>query len=111
MQWLKGSEGKRGGLVETPRKYIKRYGQALIDQCKTSTTEWSSLMPEISLTKIKVDVARRQREDVGDIQELATSIEKYGQLAPILLDNDFNLVAGMRRLLAVGALGWDTIGI
>jgi hypothetical protein len=55
---------------------------------------------EISRIIISPD---RQRADLGDISELAKSIEKHGQLQPIILSragNEYTLVAGERRLRA-----------
>lgn len=42
----------------------------------------------------------RMRKDYGDIAELATSISQYGQIQPIVLDQNNNLIAGGRRLAA-----------
>lgn len=66
-------------------------------------------MPRIALSRIKVSVSERQREDVGDIEGLANSFLEFGQLQPILIDEDCNLVAGFRRLTAAAALGWDSV--
>jgi len=59
----------------------------------------------------KINLGQRIRIDVGDIQELADSIKKYGLLHPIVIDEDYNLVAGGRRLLACEKLGWKTIEV
>ena len=40
MQWLEGSEGKRGGLVESPGEWMELYGDCVFDRFKTPTTEW-----------------------------------------------------------------------
>lgn len=42
----------------------------------------------------------RIRKDMGDIKELAESIVTYGQLQPIVVDRDMNLICGGRRLAA-----------
>lgn len=65
-------------------------------------------MPLIKVNEIKANVDR-QREDLGDIEDLANSIKEFGLLEPILLDDDHNLVAGMRRLTACLALGMDEV--
>ena len=49
----------------------------------------------------KIIVAERHRKDMGDLQELADSILKVGQLQPIGVTPDFRLVLGERRLRAV----------
>ena len=42
----------------------------------------------------------RQRKDLGKIQKLVESFEEFGQLQPIVVDRDLNLIAGGRRLAA-----------
>lgn len=55
----------------------------------------------------------RQREDYGDIAELAASIKLHGQLQPIVVsslpDGNVRLIAGGRRLRAHQSLGLATI--
>lgn len=53
--------------------------------------------------KLKISEIRvkdRAREDYGDLTILAESIKKHGQLHPITVDSDNNLVSGGRRLAA-----------
>lgn len=57
----------------------------------------------------KIIVGTRRREDMGDIQGLADSIQKYGLLHPVVIDNQNRLVAGGRRLAACALLGWQEI--
>ena len=62
-------------------------------------------MPTIPLNQIVVE--DRQREDLGDIAELAKSIAEFGQLQPIVVErraDAFYLRAGGRRLTAVAYL-------
>lgn len=71
-------------------------------------------MPEIAIAEVRVDARERQRIDVagegtGSLENLAKSIQEYGLLEPILLDNQNNLIAGFRRLTASIMLGKDTI--
>lgn len=66
-------------------------------------------MPEVAISDIRADVRERQREDMGDIEGLAKSFQEYGQLEPIGLDSQNNLVYGFRRLTAAAMLGWDKI--
>jgi DNA modification methylase len=66
------------------------------------------------VTKVKVDdikVGQRCREDFGDIQGLAVSIQRFGLLHPIVVDEDLNLLAGERRLRAYRYLGLKEIEI
>jgi hypothetical protein len=49
--------------------------------------------------------------DMGDIEGLAESIKQYGLMQPIVVDDDNNLVAGERRLVACKALDWGEIEV
>lgn len=56
-----------------------------------------------------IHVGVRMRVDYGDIDDLASSLSRLGQLQPIILDGDGDLVAGERRLKAAMMLGWNEI--
>lgn len=43
---------------------------------------------------------RRERQDLGDLDSLGASILKFGQLVPIIVDKDNELIDGQRRLTA-----------
>lgn len=62
---------------------------------------------QVPLSEIKT--RRRVRSDLGPVDRLARSMQKYGLLHPIVLDEKFNLIAGRRRLEAARRLGWETI--
>lgn len=53
----------------------------------------------------------RFREDYGEIEELAVSIQRYGLFHPIVVDSEMNLVAGERRLKAHMKLGLEEIEV
>lgn len=61
----------------------------------------------IPISEIKI--GNRRREELGDIQSLAKSIESIGLLHPIVVDDDDRLVAGGRRIEAHKLLGWREI--
>lgn len=63
--------------------------------------------PEFPLAKIKIK--NRFREDKGDIDEMALSLQEIGQIQPIIIDQEGFLLAGERRTLAAKQLGWKTI--
>lgn len=46
------------------------------------------------------ETCARMRKDLGDIDEMAKSITQYGQINPILITRDNELIAGERRLRA-----------
>lgn len=54
-------------------------------------------------------VSNRLRKDYGDIDELASSIQEHGLIQPLLVDSDFNLVAGGRRHAAISKCGWTDV--
>lgn len=64
-------------------------------------------MQKISIADIKIH--KRAREEVLEIEELAESIKRFGLLNPIIVDTNYILVAGYRRLEAVKRLGWSSI--
>lgn len=59
----------------------------------------------IPITSIVIGEKHRMRKFFGDIEGLAASIARFGLLTPIVLDNQNNLIAGHRRILAVKSLG------
>jgi DNA modification methylase len=59
---------------------------------------------KVPIDKIKVSTDRH-RKDFSKIAELATSIEEYGLIEPIVITHDFYLIAGERRLRAHVMLG------
>jgi ParB family chromosome partitioning protein len=54
-------------------------------------------------------VKKRIRKDFGDLDSLAESLKKYGQISPIVISKKNVLIAGGRRLEAARRLGWRTI--
>lgn len=57
----------------------------------------------------KVIFGKRVRDEYGDMQSLVDSIKKYGLLHPIVIDNEYRLVAGGRRFLACERVGMKEI--
>lgn len=56
-----------------------------------------------------VKVGQRVRDEFGDMESLEESIREYGLLHPIVVDSDYNLIAGCRRLLACERIGLKEI--
>ncbi len=56
-----------------------------------------------------ISVPPRIRQEEGDTGSLNESIEKHGLLHPILVDEQYNLIAGYRRLQVCRKLGWTHI--
>ena len=59
----------------------------------------------------KIKVKDRIRKDFGDIKELADDIKQNGLINPPVVNKDFELLAGERRLKACKALGWKQIEV
>lgn len=66
-------------------------------------TDWL----DVAVSAITVGV--RHRRDLGDLDALASSINKLGMLQPITVTPELVLVVGLRRLEAVKLLGWDRV--
>ncbi|WP_367941130.1 ParB N-terminal domain-containing protein [Enterocloster citroniae] len=56
-----------------------------------------------------VKIGQRVRDEYGDMEALADSIKEHGLLHPIVVDSDYNLIAGCRRLLACERIGLTEI--
>ena len=59
----------------------------------------------------KVIVKDRIRKDFGDIKELADDIRQNGLINPPVVNRDYELLAGERRLRACKSLGWGQIEV
>ena len=64
---------------------------------------------KLNINQIKV--SDRIRKDFGDIEELAIDIEENGLINPIVVTEDWELIAGERRLRAHKYLGEETIEV
>ena len=68
----------------------------------------------IPIDQISIDRASRQRREIKPdaLQELADSIAQVGLINPPVIDPNYNLVAGERRLTACrDILGWSAIPV
>jgi len=64
--------------------------------------DWSIELPP---AQIKNNRTARQRKELTGIDELAESIQRRGQLQPIVITRNLLLIAGERRLTAIHQLG------
>ena len=62
---------------------------------------------KVPLTDIVIK--ERVRQDIGDLTPLMASMQKHGQLNPINITRENELIAGHRRLLSAKELGWTYI--
>lgn len=65
----------------------------------------------IPVSSIVVDRPNRQRKELEKIDELAESIREHGLINPIVVTQDYEIVAGERRLAAHQLLGYDMIPV
>src|SRR5580765_7406636 len=80
--------------------------------------EWKEAIQENESKEVKhmkfriadIIVANRKRE-LGDISQLAQSIQEIGLLNPIVIRRDGTLIAGCHRLEACKSLGWQEIDV
>jgi len=66
---------------------------------------------EIERSVSSIQVGHRHRRDLGNLDELAASIERLGLLQPVTVTPDGLLVCGARRLAAIKQLGWQKINV
>ncbi len=59
----------------------------------------------------KITVKKRIRQEKGDLNQLKQSIQKVGLLNSIIVDENYQLIAGERRLMAVKELGWERVSV
>jgi ParB family chromosome partitioning protein len=57
----------------------------------------------------RIEIGSRLRHVSDDVSDLARSMEKLGQLQPVVLTRDGKLVAGAHRVAAAKLLGWRTV--
>lgn len=66
---------------------------------------------ELERTVESIQVGSRHRAELGDLDELAASIDRDGLLQPITITPDGVLVCGARRLAAIKQLGWRKVNV
>lgn len=64
---------------------------------------------KVRVTEIKIK--NRIRNTLQEIDSLKQSIQHIGLLHPLIIDPDYNLISGARRLEAVKQLGWELVDV
>lgn len=59
----------------------------------------------------KIKIGDRIRKDFGDIKELAEDIKENGLINPPVINKEYILLAGERRVRACKSLGWEQIEV
>jgi len=57
----------------------------------------------------QIKIGNRFRKDIGNLESLKDSIKEIGLLQPVVVDENNNLIAGYRRILACQELGKEDI--
>ncbi len=57
----------------------------------------------------EIQIKKRIRKDLGNLNELAESMNIHGLMNPIVITRDHMLIAGQRRLASAKKLGWEKI--
>lgn len=63
----------------------------------------------IGISEIKIK--KRIRVELGNIEALMDSLNKFGLFHPITVNNKMELISGFRRLESAKRLGWSTIEV
>lgn len=63
----------------------------------------------MKVTITDIVIRDRVRQDIGNLAPLMESMQKHGQLNPINITRENELIAGHRRLLSAKELGWTYI--
>ncbi|MBU1077527.1 MAG: ParB N-terminal domain-containing protein [Spirochaetes bacterium] len=64
---------------------------------------------EVAVNRIKIK--KRIRKDLGNIDNLMNSMKKHGLINPIVINSNYELLAGYRRWMAAKNLKWKTIDV
>jgi hypothetical protein len=65
----------------------------------------------IDLPLDQINVGKRRRQDLGDIEALMASIRDRGLLQPLVITPDLWLLSGFRRLEAIRRLGYSRVNV
>ena len=68
-------------------------------------------MERVAFSKVTIRKDWNVREDLGDIETLAHSMERGGLFHPLVVNQNYELLAGHRRYKAAELLGWDEIDV
>lgn len=66
---------------------------------------------EIEISKLKPYENNAKVHDQSQVQKIANSIKEFGFLNPILIDKDYNIIAGHGRTMAAQLLNMKTVPV
>jgi ParB-like nuclease domain len=100
------AEGRAAAEKERLREQAAKVGLQLVDPVEAGT---NPSIIEFPIAGIRI--GKRHRKEMGDLEELARSIEREGLLQPIGITEARELVFGERRIRAYELLGRDKISV
>jgi ParB family transcriptional regulator, chromosome partitioning protein len=54
-------------------------------------------------------INKRVRKNTGDLGQLSESMEKFGQMHPVIVNRKMELISGFRRVQSAKQLNWTTV--
>lgn len=54
-------------------------------------------------------INKRVRKNTGDLDQLAESMEKFGQMHPVIVNKKMELISGYRRVQCARQLNWKSV--
>ena len=57
----------------------------------------------------EIVINKRVRKNTGDLNQLAESMEKFGQMHPVIVNKKMELISGFRRVQCAKQLDWKTV--
>lgn len=57
----------------------------------------------------EIIINKRVRKTTGDLAQLAESMEKFGQMHPVIVNQKMELISGYRRVQSAKQLNWKSV--
>lgn len=57
----------------------------------------------------EIIVSNRIRKNTGDLNQLTESMDKYGQMHPVIVNKKMELISGYRRIQSAKQLNWKSV--
>ncbi|MBI9097630.1 MAG: ParB N-terminal domain-containing protein [Spirochaetaceae bacterium] len=57
----------------------------------------------------EIVINKRVRKNSGDLNQLAESMEKFGQMHPVIVNKKMELISGFRRVQCAKQLNWKSV--
>jgi ParB family chromosome partitioning protein len=57
----------------------------------------------------EIVINKRVRQNAGDLNQLAESMDKFGQIHPVIVNKKMELISGYRRIQCAKQLKWKSV--